>query len=67
MTALHIAATHGHADVVRILIDGGARLDLHDNDQMTALHFACTEGVVEIVQYVLRKWEELVDDMTAVK
>ena len=35
---LHRAAHCGHSDIVKILIDYGAKLELHDSDGQTALH-----------------------------
>jgi len=55
MTALHMAATHGYVQIVKLLIDKGADLHVCDNDLMTPLHFACAEGNTEIVQMILEK------------
>lgn len=37
---LHLAAANGHADVVRVLLDAGARLELEDGDGDTPLAWA---------------------------
>jgi len=39
-TALHLAATAGNADVVRVLLDHGASRRVKDEDDCTALHTA---------------------------
>lgn len=39
-TALMIAAEGDQAPVVKALLEGGARVDLHDSEGRTALHFA---------------------------
>jgi len=39
-TALHLAATAGNADVVRVLLDHGASRTVEDDDDRTALHAA---------------------------
>ena len=57
MTALHMAATHGHVEIVKKLIETGSDLHCVDNDQMTPLHFACSEGNIEIVRMILREGE----------
>ena len=51
-TPLHYAAARGKADIMRLLLDHGARIDLKDNDQATTLHFsimspACTKLTIE--------------------
>ena len=38
------AASHGDADVVRVLLDAGARVDLTDNPPDTALRLAAAYG-----------------------
>ena len=51
---LHAAAKAGAADVVRLLLEAGARAALADEDGQTALHHAASEGhldcVVELAQ-----------------
>ena len=39
-TALHLAATAGNADVVRLLLSHGASRTVEDDDERTALHAA---------------------------
>jgi acyl-CoA-binding protein len=41
MTALHWACENGHAEIVSLLLDNNAKMDIQErNDNMTALHFA---------------------------
>jgi ankyrin repeat protein len=40
MTALHIAASGGHAEAVTLLLDHGADINARDNNGDTALDFA---------------------------
>uniref|UniRef100_A0A7S2IBN3 Uncharacterized protein n=1 Tax=Haptolina brevifila TaxID=156173 RepID=A0A7S2IBN3_9EUKA len=47
---LHEAATAGHADVCRVLLQAGASKAVLDEDGQTALHHAANEGNVEVVQ-----------------
>ena len=58
MTALHMAATHGYVEIVKLLIERGADLHACDNDLMTPLHFACAEGNTDIVQMILERGQE---------
>jgi hypothetical protein len=52
-TPLHQAALAGHADVVRLLVEGGARLDLKDTIwQGTPAGWALHEGRIEIEKYL---------------
>uniref|UniRef100_H2YPY9 Ion transport domain-containing protein n=1 Tax=Ciona savignyi TaxID=51511 RepID=H2YPY9_CIOSA len=55
MTAMQMAATHGHVEIVQLLLNQGADFQLYDNDLMTALHFACSEGSTDIVRLILRE------------
>ena len=54
-TAMHIAATTGHADAVRVLLRHGAHIDAKDIYGLTALHNAartgCTEAVEVLMEY----------------
>jgi hypothetical protein len=52
-TPLHQAALAGHADVVRMLVEGGARLDIRDiHYQGTPLGWAEHAGHTEIAEYL---------------
>jgi hypothetical protein len=44
LSALHEAAYHGHADVVRALVASGADLELRDRNDLTPLAMACNRG-----------------------
>mmetsp|Transcript_28242 Transcript_28242/g.63924 ORF Transcript_28242/g.63924 Transcript_28242/m.63924 type:complete len:182 (-) Transcript_28242:429-974(-) len=53
-TALHGASQGGHADVVELLLDGGAAIDAKSNEEgKTALHWASWLGSIEVVQLLL--------------
>lgn len=52
-TPLHQAAAGGHAEVVRLLVEGGARLDVKDTMwQGTPAGWARHEGWAEIEEYL---------------
>lgn len=52
LTALYSAITMGHLDIVKYLLENGARVDLPTN--YNPLHFACSTGQVEMVKGLLR-------------
>jgi ankyrin repeat protein len=50
-TPLIFAVTHGHKNIVKKLVDLGAKLDSAEfNNLNTALHIACIKGDIEIVK-----------------
>ena len=50
---LHLAASHGHAQVVRALVDANASFDSKDTFGSTPLHCAAMDGRDEIVELLL--------------
>lgn len=54
-TALHLAATSSSPEVVKCLVDHGARLIARLADGRTALHLAAERGDVEIVKILMDK------------
>ena len=52
-TALHLAAGHGHLQIVRFLIQNGINVDLVDNDACTALRLAAQNGHLDTVKSLL--------------
>ncbi|CAM6002039.1 unnamed protein product [Sphagnum balticum] len=49
MTALHRASKNGHADIVTLLIEHKADVNVGDDDHWTALHYATMMGHARIV------------------
>ena len=47
-TALIQAASYGHAEIVRLLVDAGADMDVQDRDGRTALEHTRRAGFAEI-------------------
>ncbi len=54
-TPLHLAVMSSTPEIVRVLIDGGARLVARLADGRTALHLAAARGEVQIVKMLLDK------------
>ena len=52
-TPLIEAAIGGHLDVVRLLVDNGADVNIQGESWQAPLHFAAAEGHVEIVRFLL--------------
>ncbi|KAL0118776.1 hypothetical protein PUN28_009445 [Cardiocondyla obscurior] len=53
-TPLNLAARHGYADVVRVLLAAGARADHADCDGWTALRAAAWGGHTQVVEQLLK-------------
>ncbi|PVG03620.1 ankyrin [Serendipita vermifera] len=54
-TALHIAASNGNDEFVRMLYDFDADIDLSDLQGNTPLHYASAWGHIPIVQFLIEK------------
>lgn len=52
-TALHVAASLGHEDLVRTLLDAQANVDASTDAGCTALHLATTRGHAGVVELLL--------------
>jgi uncharacterized protein len=50
---LHIAINRGRAEFVRVLIDGGASMEIPNTGGFTALHFAVSQPKPDIVKMLL--------------
>uniref|UniRef100_UPI00398E4BB9 E3 ubiquitin-protein ligase MIB2 n=1 Tax=Pristiophorus japonicus TaxID=55135 RepID=UPI00398E4BB9 len=54
-TALQVAAHQGHTEVVKILLQANAQLEIHDEDGDTALHYASFGNQPEVARLLLSK------------
>merc|ERR1719510_1889857 len=52
-TALMLAVSHGRLEIVQLLVESGADLNIRDEDGSSALMCAAEHGQVEIVKYLL--------------
>ncbi|MGH9429838.1 MAG: ankyrin repeat domain-containing protein, partial [Terriglobia bacterium] len=55
VTVLMVAATYGHTDIVRVLLEKGAKVDAQNREGATALMLASMQGHVETVRALLAK------------
>ncbi|XP_032087211.1 ankyrin repeat domain-containing protein 27 isoform X3 [Thamnophis elegans] len=53
LTPLHVAALHGHVDLVALLLKHGANVEAKDVNQAGPLHFACQNGHFQVVKYLI--------------
>ncbi|KAH8410863.1 hypothetical protein KR222_002613 [Zaprionus bogoriensis] len=71
-TALMLAVSHGNSDMVAMLLDAGADINIQDEDGSTALMCAAEHGRVDIVKHLLSQQDcdsliQDVDGSTAFK
>ena len=52
-SSLHAASAGGHADIMKMLLDSGADINLTDEQNMTPLHYAVISGGKEAVSLLL--------------
>ena len=52
-----LAVSHGRTDMVRLLLEEGADVNLQDDDGSTALMCACEHGHTDIVKIMLANSE----------
>lgn len=52
-TALHFASSHGHRDMVGLLIGQGSPINCQDNQGWTPLHYSAKHGYLEVVKLLI--------------
>ncbi|MBD0391565.1 ankyrin repeat domain-containing protein [Wolbachia endosymbiont of Pentalonia nigronervosa] len=63
VTLIHIAAKYGRTDLMKILIDHGADVNVLDNAQRSPLDEAVDKNYVEAVRFLLGKGASISDSM----
>ncbi|XP_015685175.1 ankyrin repeat domain-containing protein 27-like, partial [Protobothrops mucrosquamatus] len=53
LSSLHVAALHGHVDLVALLLKHGANMEAKDVNQAGPLHFACQNGHFQVVEFLI--------------
>lgn len=61
-TALLLAASNGHLDIVELFIKCNADVNIQDNEGCTALCAAATNGHWDTVKYLMEESNEIIDD-----
>ena len=64
-TPLHKACRHGNPEMVKILLDKGATIDVGNKDSAIPLHIACKEGHTDVVKELLKPGRGDVKSMIA--
>uniref|UniRef100_A0A8C3JC83 Ankyrin repeat domain 27 n=1 Tax=Calidris pygmaea TaxID=425635 RepID=A0A8C3JC83_9CHAR len=52
-TPLHVAALHGHSELVSLLLKHGASISAKDAKQAVPLHLACQKGHLQVVKCLM--------------
>ena len=56
-TPLHEACSAGHLEMVKMLLEKGAKINVTNWDSETALHHACKENHQIVAEFLVEKWE----------
>ena len=56
LTALMMASANGRTEIVKLLLDKGAEVNVKNNYGITALFIASAHGYTEIAKLLLDKW-----------
>ncbi|KAI5885413.1 ankyrin, partial [Schizophyllum commune H4-8] len=52
-TPLHVAAYHGHINMVELLVERGANIEARGEGGWTPLHFAAQEGQLAMALFLI--------------
>ncbi len=54
MTSLHQASITGNIEIVKLLIENGAKIDLKDKNGLRSIHYAALHGRLDIINLLIR-------------
>ncbi len=54
-TALHYATNEGYFEIVKMLVNAGANIDIPDNQKNTPLHISAFNNKIEIMEFLIAK------------
>ena len=57
-TLLHVAATGGHVDIIKMLVNAQVNISARDHNWNTPLHLAAKHGKVKAVKYLMQVTDE---------
>ena len=57
-TLLHVAATGGHVDIIKMLVNAQVNISARDDNWNTPLHLAAKHGKVKAVKYLMQVTDE---------
>ncbi|ORX76249.1 ankyrin, partial [Anaeromyces robustus] len=58
-TALHYVCENGNIEIVKLLLDKGSPINIHDNKYFTPLHLASFNGFYDITKLLLENGASL--------
>mmetsp|Transcript_12586 Transcript_12586/g.35359 ORF Transcript_12586/g.35359 Transcript_12586/m.35359 type:complete len:389 (+) Transcript_12586:68-1234(+) len=64
-TALHVAASNGHVELVRLLVEAGAEVNKPADGGITALHFATMAGHLKVARLLVEEAGVDLDPVTS--
>lgn len=59
MTALHWSCVYGRLEIIGILLEYGANMEMRDSKGWTALHFAANGGFLDVVEMLLSSYADV--------
>ena len=62
-TPMHLAASKGRLEVIRILVESGANIEVKNSDNKTPLDLAVQGSKTEIVRYLVSKGAKVTPEM----